>query len=232
MTPPVPSRPPGFAGPALGPTRVLVDACTVLDSRLALYHRDERWLAVADVHYGYELSQRAAGGLFPLWGMDSIETRLRALLEDYRPARLIVAGDFVHDRTAREPALALVRRLSEVNDGCEIVLVAGNHDRRAFSSDETCRFFVTDGFYFHHGDGAGPTATELGRRTVIIGHHHPAGTLSDGAGTSIKLPAFVQTAEGPWVLPAFSPWAAGGGGGFGRGARRWLCGPKRILPPR
>ena len=211
--------------PALGPTRVLVDAETVLDARLALYHRVERWLAVADVHFGYELSQRAAGALFPLWGMDSVEARLVALLDDFRPERLIVAGDFVHDRTAREPALALLARLRAK---VEVVLVAGNHDRRAFAATEMQAACVTDRFCFHHGDGP-PPAEAAGRRAVI-GHHHPAGTLRDGAGLALKLPAFVETA-GQWVLPAFSPWAAGGRGQFGHGARRWLCSPKRILPP-
>ena len=225
MTTPVTPPPPG-------PTRVLVDgADTLLDARLALYHRAERWLAVADVHFGYELSQRAAGGLFPMWGMDSVEARLRALLEDYRPARLIIAGDFVHDRTARIPALALLERLRAAGGGCEVVFVAGNHDRSAFTAGETCPAFATDRFYFHHGDGPSPSAVVCGGRTEIIGHHHPAATLRDGAGLALKLPAFVQTAS-RWVLPAFSPWAAGGGGRFGPGARKWLCSPKRILPPR
>ena len=220
------------AGPALGPTRVLVDGeDTVLDARLALFHRAERWLAVADVHFGYELSQRAAGGLFPRWGMDTVEARLGALLEDYRPDRLIIAGDFVHDRTARVPALALLERLRAAGGGGEVVLVAGNHDRPAFAAGEMCPEFVTDRFYFHHGDGPAPSDEARGGRTEIIGHHHPAATLRDGAGLALKLPAFVQTAR-RWVLPAFSPWAAGGGGGFGPGARKWLCSPKRILPPR
>ena len=111
------------------PGRVLVSDDVLLDSRLALYHRRERWLAVADLHFGYELSQRAAGALFPMWGMDTIETRLRALLADYRPERLVIVGDFVHDRTARQPAVALLGRLREET---EVVLLAGNHDRRAF----------------------------------------------------------------------------------------------------
>ena len=211
-------------GPPLGPARVLVDADTMLDARLALYHRRECWLAVADVHFGYELSQRAAGALFPLWGMDSIESRLGALLADFCPERLIIVGDFVHDRAAREPALALLGRL---RTQAEVVLLAGNHDRYAFGPAEARPWYITDKFCFHHGDGTAPA--EGAGRWEIIGHHHPAGTLRDGAGLALKLPAFVQT-ESRWVLPAFSPWAAGGGGGFGRGTRRWLCGPKRILP--
>jgi metallophosphoesterase superfamily enzyme len=42
----------------------------------------------------------------------------------------------------------------------------------------------------------------------IIGHFHPAITLGDGAGLYLKVAALIQ---GPrrWILPAFSPWAAG-----------------------
>ena len=64
----------------------------VLDGRLALYHQQQRWLAVADLHFGFELSQRAAGNLFPLWGMQTIQTRLDELLDDYKPVHLILLG--------------------------------------------------------------------------------------------------------------------------------------------
>src|SRR5881394_2581343 len=65
----------------------------LLDGRLALFHRTERWLAVADVHFGYELSQRAAGALVPLWGMATISERLSELVKEYSPQCLIVLGD-------------------------------------------------------------------------------------------------------------------------------------------
>ena len=212
-------------GPVPGPTQALIDAHTLLDARLALFHRVERWLAVADVHFGYELSQRAAGALFPRWGMDSVEARLLALLTDYQPRQLVIVGDFVHDRSARPAALRLLDTLREHG---EIILVAGNHDRGAFTATEMHASWETEKFCFHHGDGATPVGA-AGRRQVI-GHHHPAKTLRDGAGLALKLPAFVETAD-RWVLPAFSPWAAGGGGKFGQGARWWLCSPKRVLPP-
>ena len=210
--------------PALGPTRVLVDADTILDARLAIFHRVERWLAVADVHFGYEISQRAAGALFPMWGMDTAEKRLVALLADYRPERLVIVGDFVHDQAAGPAGRRLLTTLREHT---EVVLVAGNHDRGAIAASEMCECYATEQFCFYHGDQA-PPAKAAGRREVI-GHHHPSGTLSDGAGLALKLPALVE-AGSLWVLPAFSPWAAGANGKFGR-SRRWLCSPKRVLPP-
>lgn len=50
------------------------------------------------------------------------------------------------------------------------------------------------------------TAARGGR--VIIGHEHPAITLSDGVATHAKCACFL-TAPGLLILPAFSPWAAG-----------------------
>jgi metallophosphoesterase superfamily enzyme len=90
--------------------RARVDENVVLDGRLALFHESKRWLAVADLHFGYELSQRAAGNLFPLWGMQTIEARLRELLADYRPAHLILLGDLVHNHTGAGHLSALVKK--------------------------------------------------------------------------------------------------------------------------
>ena len=160
-----------------------------------------------------------------MWGMDTAETRLRALVADYRPARLVIVGDFVHDRAA---GLAGQRLLTALRELCETVLVAGNHDRGAIAAGEMREFYATDTFCFYHGDH--PAPPEAAGRREVIGHHHPSGTLRDGAGLALKLPALV-VAGNLWVLPAFSPWAAGANGNFGPGARRWLCSPKRVLPP-
>src|SRR5436189_4348965 len=111
---------------ALSSSQVAVGKDVLLDGRLALFHKRERWLAVADLHFGYELSQRAAGRLVPLWGMASISERLRQLLQEYHPAQLIILGDLVHDQSAATEAAELLRQLGAL---CETIVVAGNHDR-------------------------------------------------------------------------------------------------------
>jgi metallophosphoesterase superfamily enzyme len=95
-----------------------------------------------------------------------------------------------------------------------------------------------EGFLFHHGHRFSRLLKKnspSGTTPIhITGHFHPAHTLADGAGLRLKLPAFVQEyrttspadgaapVEAPpepscsadafqhWILPAFSPWAAGG----------------------
>src|SRR5205085_11317642 len=83
----------------LRPNQALVADEILLDGRLALFHRTERWLAVADLHIGYELSQRAAGALVPLWGMATISERLTELGNEYEPSRVIILGDLVQHNT-------------------------------------------------------------------------------------------------------------------------------------
>jgi uncharacterized protein len=193
----------------------------LLDGRLALFHKTERWLAVADLHFGYELSQRAAGRLVPLWGMATISDRLKALVKEYKPRRLIILGDLVHDKTAAREAAGLLRGFA---DQCEVVVVAGNHDRQLRGHVEMVDSFQTQQFHFHHGH----CATEEADRIQIIGHHHPAVVITDGAGLRLKCPAFVQQSR-CWIMPAFSPWAAGTRWKSDESSRVWLCTPERVF---
>jgi uncharacterized protein len=193
----------------------------LLDARLALFHEREQWLAIADLHYGFELSQRAAGRLVPFWGMDSARSRLFGLLADYRPQRLILVGDLVHDRAATEPLRELLERLGEQ---CEVIAIAGNHDRKLGGQIELRDSFQTGEFEFRHGD----CERRHSGRIEIIGHFHPAASLHDGAGLRLKFPAFVQK-RNCWILPAFSPWAAGTEWTRDDQSLIWLCTPRRIL---
>ena len=193
----------------------------LLDGRLALFHEREKWLAIADLHFGYELSRRAAGWLVPFWGMDSIKERLLQLLADYEPERLIILGDLVHDCTARFEARKL---LAQVRALCEVIVVSGNHDRQLNGTIALVDSWSSGEFHFHHGHCTIPDSELI----QIIGHHHPAGRVSDGAGLHLKLPAFVQQ-ERCWIMPAFSPWAAGTPWMVDQESCIWLCSPQRVL---
>ena len=53
----------------------------LLDGRLCLFHQQERWLALSDLHFGYEITRRLQGGLMPLWGMHTVRERLLDLVD-------------------------------------------------------------------------------------------------------------------------------------------------------
>ena len=207
--------------PATAANQVSVAPDVLLDGRLALFHERENWLAVADLHFGYELSQRAAGRLMPLWGMTSIEARLTELIDEYQPRQLIIVGDLVHDRASGALAAELLDRLRM---RCEVIALAGNHDRHVAHAIAFEPRWETPGFVFQHGH----CETDEPGRIQIIGHHHPAANLTDGAGLRLKFPAFVQQ-ESCWILPAFSPWAGGVTWKDDGASRIWLCTPRRVL---
>jgi uncharacterized protein len=202
--------------------RADVDDDVILDGRLALFHQQQRWLAVADLHFGFELSQRVAGSLFPLWGMRTIKVRLEQLVNDYRPRQLILLGDLVHDKAGAAALAVLVQELQRLT---EVVLIAGNHDRQISKQLGVLEVWRTDGFCFHHGHCEMDTPAN---EVQVIGHHHPAQIVRDGAGLRLKLPAFVQR-DHCWIMPAFSPWAAGTVWSQDEDARIWLCSPTRII---
>src|SRR5205085_9325588 len=175
-----------------------------------------------DPHFGFEVSQRLAGQLVPLWGMESSTARLLGLISDYKPRILLILGDLVHDDAAVEPAKKL---LSAARRYCETIAIAGNHDRKVRGAIDFVESFRTEAFEFCHGHGP----RKHSGRIEIIGHFHPAATLRDGAGLHLKFPAFVQEST-CWVMPAFSPWSAGVPWVEPGQNRIWLCTPGRILP--
>ena len=203
----------------------------ILDARLAIFHEQENWLALSDLHFGYEVSRRSDGGLWPLWGMDSIRERLLALLETWKPETLILVGDIVDSRAAPDEAIAW---LHEIEGLCpSLVLVEGNHDRGEVKRHfPFVRHFETGDFFFHHGH----EEPEVTGRIEVSGHLHPSTRFSDGAGTSLKLPTFTRECLGEgrekWVLPAFSPWAGGHPAEPTSAAHRyhrWVCGKERVF---
>lgn len=143
------------------------------------------------------------------------------LVAHYQPQNLVILGDLVHDKAAVIEARALIQRVSAQ---CEVIVLAGNHDRQIAGTMNMRTSWESEGFLFHHGH----CATEAAGRIQVIGHHHPAASLHDGAGLRLKLPAFVQQGN-CWILPAFSPWAGGVTWKADAESRIWVCSPARIL---
>lgn len=206
-----------------------------LDCRRALVHRKQGWMAIADVHFGFELHRLRQGALLPEWGMERCRQTMTALLEEYRPQKLILAGDIMDGAgSAAETACWLDELARQLE---ELVLIEGNHDRPALRKKRTFLPVHQHGnFLFQHGhqDIAPPSDGNGSLPSVLItGHHHPAVSVRDGAGLRLKLPALVRQGIGSarehWILPAFSPWAAGGDfKNAGHPSAVWACAPGRV----
>ncbi len=194
-------------------------------------------MAVADLHYGYESTRRRQGALIPEWGRDRLQSQLLSLLADHQPQRLILVGDIMDSAASAEETLDFLHRLRLHVP--QLICLTGNHDRPSLRRPADFLTQHEEGpFLFHHGHQKVSTSTSA--EIEVIGHHHPARSFRDGAGLRLKLPCLIQeslpsddsnsTLRERWVLPAFSPWAAGGAYSSSSARRTWLCTPGRVWP--
>ena len=194
-----------------------------LDAERAVWLEEWKALVVADLHLGYAWAHRASGQLMPLSAREDSADRLLKLLERYRAEQVILLGDIVH-RAADIPELhSELRWLAlSVGERARLRLIGGNHDRQlaATLAQAGIALEIADAISLGphlllHGDEREDSvaATHLRERSaqggrVILGHEHPAITISDGVASRAKCPCFLA-GPGVLVLPAFSPWAAG-----------------------
>src|SRR5262245_43189466 len=204
--------------PNFPPIRVEVQPGIWLDSRLAIWMSAERLLVMADLHWGFAASHRSRGNLLPWWGDEEIEQRLDGLVADYRPEEMIWLGDVVHAAEGAARVEAFLGRST-----VRVTHLAGNHDRRWRAAGP--RTVLRGNYFFHHGDTAFPLPAGC---IEVIGHHHPAVAWSDGAGSSLRLPALVA-GERRLILPAFSPWAVGTPWKAESGESLWAVSPTRVF---
>ena len=174
-----------------------------LAAERAVYWGRTRTLLIADPHFGKAAAFRA--GTIPVPRGTTAEglERLDWLLERTGAGRLIVLGDFLHAREGRAPeTLRTLARWRERHDRLELVLVRGNHDRRAGDPAPELGFACVDPpmleppFILVHQ----PVPSDGGY--VVAGHLHPGVRLAGPGGLRARLPCFWFGARCA-VLPAF-----------------------------
>jgi DNA ligase-associated metallophosphoesterase len=173
----------------------------LLRGRAAFWPRTST-LLIADAHLGKAAAFRRAGIPVPQGTTDDNLARLSSLVRACEAERVIFLGDLVHDAAARRAASAAFVRWRMQHSTVDVVLVRGNHDRRA--GDPTAEWLMTvqaepyveSGLAFCH------TPQTVQRHYAIAGHIHP-GVRLDGRGRdSLRLPCFWFTRTHA-VMPAF-----------------------------
>jgi DNA ligase-associated metallophosphoesterase len=174
----------------------------LLPERAAFWERT-RTLLVADAHIGKAAAFRAAGVPVPHGTTSGTLERLTTAVGRTRATRIVFLGDLLHAREGRAPAtLHALAEWRARHASTEMVLVRGNHDKRAGDPPPELDFRCVDGalveppFVFTHR----PVASEAGY--TIGGHIHPAARLAGGGRDSVRLPCFWFRRD-VGVLPAF-----------------------------
>ncbi len=159
---------------------------------------DQRVLAVADLHLGYEHELLQSGVRIPSQ-TGKIKERLQGLLRQARPKELIVAGDFKHNipyvgEWEYEELERFVRDLP-----VRVTIIRGNHDAGLSSivhadnvSFGKTRGEVRGNVGFFHGH-TWPSADLLQCRYIVMGHSHPAIVLRDSLAVETRLSCFVES---------------------------------------
>src|SRR6185295_4544564 len=101
-----------------------------LDLDGALYWAEERLLVAADLHLEKGSSYAgSAARLLPPYDSAQTVARLEALIERYRPLRVIALGDSFHDRRgAARLDGAVAERIRKLSDLADWIWIHGNHD--------------------------------------------------------------------------------------------------------
>lgn len=168
----------------------------------------EGMLLVADLHWGKGAVFRNAGVPVPPDAEADDLARLERVLRAGGARRLAVLGDLLHDRGWGDRAtLAAVAAWRERLADVEILLVRGNHDRRAGDPPAGWRMTIVDEaapgpFLLRHHPDPDPTGPRGGGRYVLAGHLHPAVSLRGAGRARVRLPCF-HFGAGVGVLPAF-----------------------------
>jgi len=160
-------------------------------------------LLVADPHFGKAATFRAAGIFVPEETTGAALARLDTLLRATRATRVIFLGDFLHARAGRHPAtLDSIDAWRAAHGETSMLLVRGNHDRRAGDPPRSLRIECVDG---PHSEGPFAFAhhpASVAGAYVLAGHVHPGALVRGAARERARVPCFLFEAEIA-VLPAF-----------------------------
>lgn len=175
----------------------------LLPERAAFWVEQET-LLLADAHWGKAATFRTAGVPVPRGTTSDALLRLDAIIERLPVRRVLFLGDLLHAREGRAArTLNRIREWRGDYPDLELILVRGNHDRRAGDPPDDLGIRCVDepflgesAFAFNHY----PNPVET--RYAIGGHIHPAVKLRGKGRQRARLPCF-------WfqpriaVLPAF-----------------------------
>jgi len=166
-------------------------------------------LIIGDLQLGYEEYLAKHGYYIPRFQYQDIKEHLQKLLKETQATTLIINGDIKHEfgTITEQEWRDVLRIIDSVDKSIKIIFIKGNHDlalgpiarKRGIDMVD---YYNIDDITITHGDKILLDT----RKTIIIGHEHPA--ISFPGRNDEKYKCFLK---GTWknhellVLPAFSP---------------------------
>jgi putative SbcD/Mre11-related phosphoesterase len=157
---------------------------------------EERYLVVADLHFGIEADLAMHGLHFRSRSKARLE-RLLAIVDRVDPDGLILLGDIKHSipSITRQEFFELPRILEAMRERVPLHVFPGNHDigiERYLKPFEICakEGEIIDGIGYLHGHMY--PSPDLAGHLIILGHHHPQLSLRDEVGCALQSPAYLR----------------------------------------
>lgn len=177
---------------------------TLLAERALFWHR-HRWLVAGDLHLGKAGHFQRRGIALPSGSQEKTLARLNALIQTFRPERVIFLGDLFH--SARNREWEDVREWLSRHPPL-FTLVMGNHEilpERIYTEMglDCVTVLEQEPFVFRHEPPlVGSAATERDGRVHICGHLHPSIRIAMAGRQRVTLPCFHLSGD-VLTLPAF-----------------------------
>lgn len=160
-------------------------------------------LLVADPHFGKAAAFRLAGLFVPRGTTAAGLSRLSHLLEATGARRIIFLGDFLHAREGRSAEMfEAVGEWRRRHSAVEMLLVRGNHDRRAGDPPGEVGIDVAEGPVAEGPFALAHHPVPVPGSYVLAGHIHPCITVRGKGKQRERLACFWLGRE-TGVLPAF-----------------------------
>jgi DNA ligase-associated metallophosphoesterase len=208
-----------------------IEVC-LLGDRGVHWHA-QRMLLVADPHLGKEATFRASGLAVPSGSTEGTLAAIGRMIEQTDAMKLVILGDLFHARSslARDVTKLFTLFLDRYKH-VAVSLVKGNHDVSTgpLASDWSLQVvdppWDVDGVTLLHFPDWPTERASLS----MAGHLHPATRISDGIGTTGKLPCFYWDAERSClVLPAIGEFTGTATVQLGASDRAWVSADGEVI---
>ena len=175
----------------------------VLLAERAVYWPARATLLVADPHFGKAAAFRFAGLFVPPGTTAASLSRLSRLIVATGARRIVFLGDFLHAAEGRSGQMfEAVAGWRQSHAAIEMMLVRGNHDRRAGDPPSEVRMEVVDGPVVEGPFALVHHPVVVAGSYVLAGHIHPCVTMRGRGKERERLACFWFGRE-TGVLPAF-----------------------------
>lgn len=184
----------------------------------SVYLHKLKILVIADLHLGYEEALSKGGVLLPRRQFQDILQELERIFEKLKREKkeikeLVILGDLKHEfgRISRQEWKDVSEFLKFLSKKIKkIILIKGNHDTilepiARKSGLEIVKHYVKGEVCFVHGDKEFKECKKKEIKTIVLGHKHPAITISKEA----KKERYKCFLVGKWkekkiiILPSF-----------------------------